>query len=119
MRTAHESTIFYCDSMNTNDIEREETQIPANLMTVVNKVGETCTHHRHWNQHVQVLMVSRQEKCHHDCGLLVCVNEIARAFSHDPESFMSGEIDVNFESLSLRCGQAAVLLKWLHHDCCT
>jgi hypothetical protein len=116
MQTKDGSTIYYCDSMNSNDMELEQSKIPQNLLNVVNMLGETCTHPRRWNQQVQVLLVPRQEKRHNDCGW--CVNEIARAFSHDPDSFCNGDIDVNFESLSLRCGQAAVLLKWLHHDVC-
>jgi len=46
------------------------------------------------------------------------VNEIARAFAHDPENVLAGEIDVCFDSLTLRCTHAASLLKWLHHDVC-
>ena len=44
--------------------------------------------------------------------------KIARAFSHDPDNFLAGEFDVMFDSLTLRCTQAATLLKWLHHDVC-
>ena len=79
MQTAHGSTIYCCDSMNGNDIEREKSLIPANLVTVVKLLGDTCTHPR-------------------DCGL--CVNEIARAFAHDPDSFVGSDSDVNFEPLS-------------------
>ena len=97
MKTEGGSTVYYCDSMNGTDIECEKAAIPQNLIAVIN-------------------MLARQEKKHNDCGC--CVNELARTFARDPESFMNRNFDVNFESLSLRCTQAATLLKWLHHDVC-
>ena len=69
-----------------------------------------------WSRDIDVILVPRQEKRHNDCG--PCMNEVARAFCHDPTGFMKGEVDVNFDSLSLRCTQAVTLLKWLYHDVC-
>ena len=63
-----------------------------------------------------MILVPRQSKKNNDCS--PCVNEIARAFARDPEGFLSGEVDLNFDSLSLRFTQAATLLKWLHRDDC-
>ena len=51
-----------------------------------------------------------------DCGC--CVNELARCFAQDPQYFLEGNVDVNFNSLLLQCGQAATLLKWLFYDVC-
>ena len=84
---------------------------------VVSLLGESATPTRHWNSDIEVILVTRQQKKNTDCGS--CVNEIARAFAHDLEVFLSGEVKVNFESISLRCTQAATLLKWLYNDVCT
>ena len=116
MKTEGGSTVYYCDSMNGTDIAREKAAMPHNLISVINMLGDSCSPPRRWNPEIEVILVPRQEKKHNDCGC--CVNELARAFAHDPESFFKGDFDVNFESLSLRCTQAATLLKWLHHDVC-
>ena len=117
MKTAPGSTIYYCDSMNWTDLEQEKASVPANLHRIMSIVGDSVNPPRRWNPNIEVILVPRQQKRNNDCGC--CINEIARAFAHDPESFMSGEVNVNFESLSLRCTQAATLLKWLYHDVCS
>ena len=117
MKTAPSSTIYYCDSMNGTDLEQEKASVPANLHRIMSIVGDSVNPPRRWNPNIEVILVPRQQKRNNDCGC--CVNEIARAFAHDPELFMSGEVNVNFESLSLRCTQAATLLKWLYHDVCS
>ena len=116
MKTAPGSKIFYCDSMNGIDIEKESQTIPENLIKAVRMLGRSMTPQQLWDEDIPVLLVPRQQKCNNDCGC--CVNEIARVFAHDPEGFLSGEIDLCFDSLTLSSTQAATLLKWLHHDVC-
>ena len=110
------SKIFYCDSMNGSDIQKEKSSIPPNLINAIRVVGNSLEPPQQWDENIEVLSVPRQQKRNNDCGC--CVNEIARAFSHDPDNFLAGEFDVMFDSLTLRCTQAATLLKWLHHDVC-
>ena len=117
MKTAPGSTIYFCDSMNGTDMEEAKASVPPNLHHIVSLLGHSVTPTRHWNSVIEVILVPRQQKKNNDCGC--CVNELARAFAHDPEVFLSGEVNVNFESLSLRCTQAATLLKWLYHDVCS
>ena len=90
--------------------------MPNNIYDIVSVLGKSVSPPITWNKEVEVITVPRQIKGNNDCGC--CVNELARCFSEDPQYFLEGSIDVNFDSLSLRCGQAATLLKWLYHDVC-
>ena len=110
------STIYYVDSMNGTDVEREKQRIPHNLYNVISVLGASLQPPRHWNPDIQVILVPRQHKQNNDCA--ACVNEVARAFARDPKGLMEGDADLMFESISLRCTQVATLLKWLYHDVC-
>ena len=114
--TAPGSSIFYMDTLNGTDKQAVKESIPENLHHIISSLGNSAQPPIHWSGEIEVILVPRQTKRNNDCG--PCVNEIARAFARDPEGFLSGELDVNFDSLSLRCTQAATLLKWLHHDVC-
>ena len=85
--------------MNGTDIEKESQTIPENLIKAIRVLGRSLTPPQVWGEEISVLLVPRQQKRNNYCGC--CVNEIARAFAHDPESFMAGEIDLCFDSLSL------------------
>jgi len=115
-KTAPGSKIFFCDSLNGSDIDQKVQGIPENLIKAFRVLGRSMSPPQEWDENISVLLVPRQHKHNNDCGC--CVNEIARAFAHDPENVLAGEIDVCFDSLTLRCTQAACLLKWLHHDVC-
>ena len=110
------STIYYVDSLNGTDKEAEIAAIPEDLFQVISAMGQSVQPPIVWSSDIDVILVPRQEKRHNDCG--PCVNEVARAFCQDPTGFMKGDVDVNFDSLSLRCTQAVTLLKWLYHDVC-
>ena len=110
------SKMFSCDSLNGSDTQKEKSSIPPNLINAMRVLGNSLQPPQQWDENIQVLIVPRQQKRNNDCGC--CVNEIARAFSHDPDNFLAGEFDLMFDSLTLRCTQAATLLKWLHHDVC-
>ena len=110
------STIYYVDSLNSTDKEAEIAAIPEDLFQVISAMGQSVQPPIVWSSDIDVILVPQQEKRHNDCG--PCVNEVARAFCQDPTGFMKGEVDVNFDSLSLRCTQAVTLLKWLYHDVC-
>ena len=110
------STIYYIDTLNGTDKQAVKDSIPPNLYSILSCLGKSVVPPIQWNKEIEVILVPRQTRKNNDCG--PCVNEIARAFARDPEGFMAGEIDVNFDSLSLRCTQASTLLKWLHHDVC-
>ena len=75
MKTAEGSTVYYCDSMNGTDIEREKAGIPTNLISVINMLGDSCSPPRRWNPEIEVILIPRQEKKNNDCGC--CVNELA------------------------------------------
>ena len=110
------STIYYVDSLNGTDLEREKQRIPPNLYKVISILGNCLDPPRQWNPEIEVVLVPRQAKHNNDCA--ACVNEVARAFSRDPTGFVQGDADVMFESISLRCTQAAALMQWLYHDVC-
>jgi len=110
------STIYYVDSMNGTDAEQQKQCIPPNLYHVISVLGASLQPPRSWNPDIQVILVPRQQKQNNDCA--ACVNEVARAFARDPKGFIAGDADLMFESISLRCTQAATLLKWLYHDVC-
>ena len=110
------STIYYVDSLNGTDLEREKQRIPPNLYKVISILGNCLDPPRQWNPEIKVVLVPRQAKHNNDCA--ACVNEVARAFSRDPTGFVQGDADVMFESISLRCTQAAALMQWLYHDIC-
>ena len=103
-------------TLNGTDKQAVKDSIPPNLYSILSCLGKSVVPPIQWNKEIEVILVPRQTRKNNDCG--PCVNEIARAFARDPEGFMAGEIDVNFDSLSLRCTQASTLLKWLHHDVC-
>jgi len=109
-------TIYYIDTLNGTDKQAVKDSIPPNLYSILSCLGKSVVPPIEWNKEIEVILVPRQTRKNNDCG--PCVNEIARAFARDPEGFMAGEIDVNFDSLSLRCTQASTLVKWLHHDVC-
>ena len=115
-KTEPKSTIYDVDSLNGFDKEPVKRSIPPELYQIISSLGRAVQPNIVWNTEIEGILVPRQAKKHNDCG--ACVNEVARAFARDPEGFFSGEFDVNFDSLSLRCTQAATLLKWLHHDVC-
>ena len=115
-KTEPGSKIYYVDSLNGFDKEAVKRSIPPDLYRIISCLGKCVQPNIVWNSEIDVILVPRQAKKHNDCG--ACVNEVARAFARDPESFFAGDFDVNFDSLSLRCTQAATLLKWLHHDVC-
>jgi len=110
------STIYYMDSMNDTNPAVAKEEMPRNIYDIVSVLGKSASPAITWNKEVEVLIVPRQIRGNNDCGC--CVNELARCFAADPEYFLEGNIDVNFDSISLRCGQAATLLKWLYHDVC-
>ena len=102
--------------MNDTDPAVAKEEVPRNIYNIVSVLGKSASPAITWNKEVEILIVPRQVRGNNDCGC--CVNELARCFAEDPEYFLEGNIDVNFDSISLRCGQAATLLKWLYHDVC-
>ena len=110
------STIYFVDSMNGTDVQKEKQRIPKNLFNVISILGSSLDPPRQWNPEIEVVLVPRQARNNNDCA--ACVNEVARAFSRNPKGFVQGEVDLMFESISLRCTQAATLLQWLYHDVC-
>ena len=80
------STIFYVDSMNGPDKEKEQQRIPKNLFNVISILGASLQPPRHWNPDIQVVLVPRQNIKNNDCA--ACVNEVARAYAR--ERFCAG-----------------------------
>ena len=97
-------------------MEKEKQHLPQNLYNVISILGASLDPPRQWNPDIQVVLVPRQNVKNNDCG--ACVNEIARAYARNPRGFVQGEVDVMFESISLRCTQALSLMQWLYHDVC-
>ena len=62
---------------------------------------------------MEVIIVPRQVRGNNDSGCCVNDHQLERCVSADPEYFLQGNVDVNFDSISLSCGQAATLVKWL------
>ena len=60
------------------------------------------------NPEVEVLLVPRQVRGNNDCGM--CVNDCCLIISENPEGFLRGEVDINFDTYALRCSQANTLL---------
>jgi len=104
------------DSINDPNPVVAKQNMPANIFDIISVLGKSVSPPVTWKNEVEVIIVPRQIRGNNDCGC--CVNELARCFSADPEYFLQGNVDVNFDLISLRCGQATTLLKWLYHDVC-
>ena len=114
--TAPGSTIYYVDSLNGPDLEKEKQRLPQNLFNVISILGASLQPPCQWNPDIQVVLVPGQNAKNNDCA--ACVNEGARAYARNPTGFVQGEVDVMFESISMRCTQPVSLLQWLYHDVC-
>ena len=111
--TAPGSTIYYIDTLNGTDKEAVKNSILENLYnySIVSTLGKSVESATQWKSEIEAILVTRQSRKNNDCG--PCANEIARAFARDPEGFMAGEIDVNFDSLSLCCTRASPYVAYL------
>ena len=113
-RVQDKATIYYMDSLNESKQQVLES-IPAQLVQKLEIFGRSgCI--SEFNPEVEVIMVPRQKKGNNDCGM--CVNEMCKTFTRDPEEFLRGEAELLFDSIIMRCTQANALLKWLYHDPC-
>ena len=109
-RNEQNATIFYIDSLNEGSVAAAKEEIPDKLHETLSKMCREANPPISLNPQIEVLLVPRQVRGNNDCGM--CVNECCRVIAQNPEGFLRGEVQLEFDTYALRCSQANALLNW-------